>query len=299
MASFEISNRGAGGDTGEDAGRNKKNILIMGHGLIDSNKFIIVPEHIDLTFYTEKGKVLFRNFTKNIVSEIKLKGNPEHYIQEKTLLNDMKISFNNIFQKHYRNTLFLNVSHIENTQIINHSGIITEENIISIDELSNEIYERYGIRKNTERFINIDLEVIEQNYNFDKNFLIHSYRILLKNLNDLLLKRNLINKTHHIYKRINELLSKNNFNQIHSILKFKYLMKLNLFLTELINTYITDETIKNELNITKLHIDESYKIIQNLYSLLINDLLTKERSIQKINEFYEIINQKSITPFLK
>lgn len=151
MSSFQRNNEGAGA---EEVNVPKKDILILGHGEIDSNKFIITPEHIDLTFYISKGEVLKVKVGTNIQSLVLKNGNPEHYIQEKTLLNDMSLFLLNVHS--YSSSMGYGVPEdYMNSHKIVYSGIITENsNIIPINKLSDEVYSLYNITKRKIKFMN-------------------------------------------------------------------------------------------------------------------------------------------------
>lgn len=172
---------------------NKKNILILGHGEIDSNKFIITPEDIDLTFYTNKGEILKVKVGTNIQSLVLKNGNPEHYIQEKTLLNDMSLFLLNVHS--YSSSMGYEVpeNYIDAHKII-YSGIITENsNIIPINKLSDEIYSLYNITKQKMEFIN---------KNNETNVNIKEYiQILYQYLND---NKTIspMNNNNHLYNEI-------------------------------------------------------------------------------------------------
>ncbi len=176
---------GAGGAANEELEENKTNILILGHGAIDSNKFIIIPEHIDLTFYTNKGESFITKFNKFIISK---KGDKNHYIKEKTLLNDMNISLNNIFQYDNKINTYSDVINIENTHIIGFSGIISTKKITPINMLPNEIYNSYNIHKIKIIHDMISIEELKTIIKFDPKYIQDTYIEELKSILNRLVK---------------------------------------------------------------------------------------------------------------
>ncbi len=187
MDSFQRNNKGTGAGA-EEVNIPRKDILILGHGEIDSNKFIITPEHIDLTFYTSKGEVLKVKVGTNIRSLVLKNGNPEHYIQEKTLLNDMSLFLLNVHSYSFSMGYGVPENYIDAHKIV-YSGIITENSdIIPINKLSDEIYSLYNITKRKIEFINKNNQTnvdIKEYIQILNKYLNKNKKILITNNNNL------------------------------------------------------------------------------------------------------------------
>ncbi len=232
---------------------NKKNIYILGHGLIDSNKFIITPEHIDLTFYVEKGKPLRILYINNIFSPIIKNGNPEHYISEKSLLNDMDIkllAFHDVWNQDPYN--------IKKISTIDYSGIITEDisNIVSLSQLDNSVYKKYNIHKSK-------IEFIDKNTN--KKVSSHEYMVLLNTYLNENLKTFSQNKNNYSYEIIRI------FNKVN----------------EIFNLFFNDNNFENKFNEIKDIIDNLC-----IYNLGIENIIgfNRFRNIMVFNNLVKYMN---------
>ncbi len=228
-------------------------ILILGHGSINSNEFIILPEHINLKLYVEKGHTLISPLNKSILSRISINNSSTHFIREKTLLNNMNIKFNNTHQ--YKYLQYSDVINIVDTHLINYSGIINNKNIIPITSLNNQIYEQYNIKSFiNEQFYFMTKEEILESYNFDTTYINEYYFDKLNKLSSNLIR----------------LLFENNIEKDSDIFN----VIINQFRLEKINKNylkkyfdIGDEIIKELIKINNLylHISNNYMIIQSLY----------------------------------
>ncbi len=142
------------------------NIIINGHGLIDSNKFIIIPNNIDMTFYTEKGKSYFHNLSHNIHKNVRYNhGNKNHFIKENTILNDMNIQLLNMYGYDIHKHMFSGFRNFSDIVCIKYSGLITTKNITPIVSLPARIFKKYGFTIKKICKNNIILETNHSNAN--------------------------------------------------------------------------------------------------------------------------------------
>ncbi len=121
------------------------NIIINGHGLINSNRFIIIPNNIDMTFYTEKGKSYFHYLSNNIHKNVRYNhGNKNHFIKENTILNDMHIQLLSMNGYDIHKRTFSGFRNFSDVVTIKYSGLITTKNITPIISLPAKIFKKYG-----------------------------------------------------------------------------------------------------------------------------------------------------------
>lgn len=253
------------------------NILISGHGIINSNKFIITPEDIDITFYTEKGKPYLRSFTKDIYEYIMLNnGNKKHYIKEKTLLNDMTIQLLGMFQQDPYKCVSTNLTNISNASLITYSGLITNKNIIPICNLSEEEYAKYNI-KVVKPFINLQRDFLKNILStFDYNDELKPIHIIIgETIIEII---NMVKYQIDEYE-MKEELKENETNILQSLISFEgsYMRILNdLVINRSIDSYINkfnDKFMKTDLSILKsderfLQLFHKYTYLMDIYEII-------------------------------
>lgn len=72
----------------------RKSCMLLGHGNTLSEEYIVLPNDIDVTFYTEKGESLsnvnnvIRTYNNNSINP-----NPQHHIEAKSMMFNMTIKF--------------------------------------------------------------------------------------------------------------------------------------------------------------------------------------------------------------
>ncbi len=233
---------------------NNNHIFIFGHGAIDSDKFIISPEHIHLKFYTNKGNSLFGSqISSNYKYFLKLHNDSKHYIQEKTLLNDMMIDFKNMYEYKENKKLFSDVSNFFNIHKIDISGIINQK-FKDIGLLDNEVYQKYNIQIDKIDYVeNILLDDIKESYDFDKEYV---ENITMTKLNDIIIQfDNLIKNINGGSIMTNELLKEMNSMNVKNKMKI---------ISEIFKKYKNNEIIKEPIyRIYKKYFD----IINNYYTI--------------------------------
>ncbi len=279
----------------ENMNKDKTNILILGHGLIDSNKFIIIPEHIDLTFYTNKGKSLNSNISKPISLRILKEGDKSHYMKEKTLLNDMNIRLKNMHQFNKNLKIYSDVTSIENTHLINYSGIITTENITPINILSDETYNSYNIINiniNSEHYKSIrNFDIHNENYHLDNkiynNTAIFINSICMKEFIKIYDKLPDLDKLYNmnIFKLAIERLgikkiNKNNFDAVNKIIT----TYIEIYNSNEIKNTINENTynqLKHEINL--IQYNHNIVIIKYFLMIQINNFINNEYMVFSAN----------------
>ncbi len=255
------------------------NIVISGHGIINSNKFIITPENMDITFYTEKGKPYLRSLIKDIYEYIILNnGNKKHYIKEKTLLNDMTIQLLGMFQFDPYKCIPTTLTNISNVSFITYSGLITNKNITPICNLSEEEYAKYNV-KVVKPFINLQRNFFKNVLDrFDYNKELKPIHIIIgETITEI---NNMVNYQIDEYE-MKEELEENETNILQSLISFErsYMRILEDFvINRSVDSYINkfnDKFMKTDLSILKS--DERFLELFNKYTYLMN--------------IYEIINE--------
>ncbi len=114
------------------------NVFLLGHGSIISKEFIVLPNKINITFYTEKGQTLTVNETNRIFRSFNLttvRGDNLHRIPEKMLMNNMTIELLSFFYDDTRNFL----------QEFDYSGIVTLRNPTPFIALDERVFRTYKI----------------------------------------------------------------------------------------------------------------------------------------------------------
>ncbi len=117
--------------------------LFLGHGITITSEYIVLPDNVGLTFYTEKGQPLLVNASghsllKNFNSSSSITPNPSHFIEPNSLMYNMSIKFLSFFQPNSNGT-HGNYTHYERISRFGYSGIVTKRrgDFKSIFELTN------------------------------------------------------------------------------------------------------------------------------------------------------------------
>ncbi len=119
--------------------------LFLGHGNTITDQYIVLPENIGVTFYTEKGKPLITSgssghpLLKNFNSSTSIHPNQQHYIKPNSLMYNMTIKFLAFFQNKGNGTSG-NFSNYELISSFGYSGIVTKRrnDFRSIFNLTND-----------------------------------------------------------------------------------------------------------------------------------------------------------------
>ncbi len=131
---------------------NIKSCILLGHGNTITNQYIVLPENIGVTFYTEKGTAL--NTSKTNINEIFKtfnssvnRPNQTHYIEPKSMMYNMSINFLTFFEYNETKKRFGNFSRYQNISKFVFSGIITKSRreFKPFYHLSREMYQRCNI----------------------------------------------------------------------------------------------------------------------------------------------------------
>ncbi len=113
-------------------------IFLFGHGSIIEKEFIVVPEKINITFYTVKGKTLTTIHTNRVLNrynETSITYDKFHYISQNTLMNNMIVTLNPFF--------FDKNNIIEQFE---YTGIVTGEIPTPFFKLNESIFKEYGMK---------------------------------------------------------------------------------------------------------------------------------------------------------
>jgi hypothetical protein len=135
----------------------KHNCFIMGHGSTIHNEYIIIPENINLKFYTPKGKPLLGyesskallNYSENPNTEFETE---KHYLLGDSITHNMYIKLLSIFkyqkEKNSENYFFGDCleSEYNSIHIFSHSGFVIGKKLISFNDIKKNEYEKMGIR---------------------------------------------------------------------------------------------------------------------------------------------------------
>lgn len=125
----------------------RKSCMLLGHGNTLSREYIVLPNDIDATFYTEKGLPL--TTANNVLSTYNnenMEPKREHHIEAKSMMFNMSIKFSAFYQYNSTKKVHGNVVNPRLTTLFGYSGIISKprSQFTSLYHLSDDIYLRNG-----------------------------------------------------------------------------------------------------------------------------------------------------------